>query len=147
MKRNEGPADAITWMNPEKIMLHRRSPFQGDKGACGPIDLKCSEWTVHINRTISGCQGMQGEESGEWLFMRTGVSLWDAENGPLIILDGGDSCTILNVPKTTELSTFKEWMSQYVNYIPMCLHWPEMESDSLTYESGSGNEVWSTQLS
>ena len=89
-------------------MLHGRSQLQEDKTAYGPIDIKCSEWTVHINRTISGCQGMEGEESGEWLFVRTGVSLWDAENGPLTISDGGDSCTILNFPKTTELSTFKE---------------------------------------
>lgn len=65
MKRDGGLADATTWMNPEKIMLHRRSPFQGDKRACGPIDIKCSEWTVHINRTISGCQRMEGEGSGE----------------------------------------------------------------------------------
>ena len=49
---------------------------------------------------------MVGPGDGKSVSHGDRVSVWEDEK--VLETDGGDSCTILNVPKTTELSTFKE---------------------------------------
>lgn len=59
--------------------------------------------------------GERGRGDGEGLLMGLGLLFWDNENVPKLFY--GDSCTVLNILKTTELYTLKRSSSWYMNAI------------------------------
>ena len=66
-------------------------------------------------KQISGCQGLGGERGWGVTAHGDRVSTWGVEN--VLKLVCGVGCTTLNVLKTTEWHTLKEWTLCSVNCI------------------------------